>query len=149
MEQANQKLSDANRQLVEEISERERAQKSLQNSESRFRAIVDTVAEGIIITDGRGVIESFNPAAAWIFGYTPEEAIGRNVSMLMPAPDSQQHSSHMARYLESSETTIIGTVREVDAQRQDGSLVPIELAISEVHVADSRVFTGIVHDLSE
>src|SRR5262249_9180476 len=70
-------------------------------SETRARAIFNTTPEGIIISDARGTITSFNPAAERLFGYAATEAIGKNVSILMPHPDREHHDAHIARYLQT------------------------------------------------
>ncbi len=118
-------------------------------SEERLDAVVETASEGIITIDDAGRIESFNPAAERLFGYTAAEVAGRNVSMLMPEPDRSRHDGYLRRYLDGGEAHIIGFGREVMAQRRDGSPLPIGLAVSEMRLGPRRLFTGIVHDLTE
>lgn len=118
-------------------------------SEERLDAVVETASEGIITIDDAGRIESFNPAAERLFGYTAAELAGRNVSMLMPEPDRSRHDGYLRRYLDGGEAHIIGFGREVMAQRRDGSPLPIGLAVSEMRLGPRRLFTGIVHDLTE
>jgi len=120
----------------------------LRDSEARTHAILRTAVDGIITIDERGIVESFNPAAERLFGYTTDEVIGQNVSMLMPSPYREEHDSYIARYLQTDEPHIIGIGREVHARRRDGTTFPIALAVSEVHLAGRRMFTGIVHDLT-
>lgn len=126
-----------------------RESRERRDSEERLRAVVETAVDGIITIDGSGRVESFNPAAARLFGYSEAEVIGRNVSMLMPEPDRSQHDGYLRRYLVTGERHIIGVGREVTAQRRDGKLVPISLAVSEMHLGARRVFTGILHDLTQ
>lgn len=118
-------------------------------SEERLRAVVDTAADAIITIDAAGRIESYNPAAARLLGYAAAEVIGHNVSMLMPEPDRSRHDGYLRRYLESGEPRIIGVGREVTARRKDGSAVPISLAVNEMHLGARRLFTGILHDLTQ
>ncbi len=117
-------------------------------SEARTRAIFNTTPEGVIISDARGVIRSFNPAAEQLFGWTADEALGQNVSILMPAPDRDRHDGHMERYRRSSEKRILDTIREVTARRKDGSTFPVELAVAELRVRDEQLFTGIARDIT-
>ena len=126
----------------------QQAQAVLRDSEARTRAILQTAVDGIITIDTGGLIESFNPAAERLFGYTADEVLGQNISMLMPSPYRQEHDSYLARYLQTGEPHIIGIGREVCARRRDGTTFPISLAVSEVHLAGRRIFTGIVHDLT-
>ncbi|WP_164887271.1 PAS domain S-box protein [Hahella sp. KA22] len=118
-------------------------------SDSRVRAIVEAVADGIITIDSQGVVESFNPAAERIFGYDAEEVIGRNVHMLMPSPFREHHDSYLTNYLQTGNAQIIGVGREVLGLRKDGSLFPLDLAVTEMLVEGRRMFTGVVRDISE
>src|SRR5215510_6058125 len=124
------------------------AEAVLRDSEARTHAILQTAVDGIITIDIQGLIESFNPAAERLFGYSAEEVLGQNVRVLMPSPYRQEHDGYIARYLQTAEPHIIGIGREVRAQRKDGTTFPIALAVSEVQLAGRRLFTGIVHDLT-
>ena len=123
--------------------------KELSDSEARTRAIVDSAVNGIITISDRGIIESVNPAASRLFGYPPEEMEGRNVSMVMPSPYREFHNAYLKRYLETGEARVIDQSREVKGMRKDGSAIPLELSVSDVQLKESRIFTGILHDLTE
>ena len=125
-----------------------RESRERRESEERLHAVVDTAVDGIITIDASGRIESFNPAAARLFGYTAAEVLGRNVSMLMPEPDRGQHDGYLHRYLASGEPHVIGVGREVTAQRKNGRRIPVSLSVSEMHLGARRLFTGILHDLT-
>ncbi|MBK7337697.1 MAG: PAS domain-containing sensor histidine kinase [Saprospirales bacterium] len=115
----------------------------------RLQAVIETVIDGIITIDDKGIIETVNPAAARLFGYEPEEIVGKNIKNLMPSPYRQQHDGYIERYKSSGEAKIIGTGREVTGMRKDGSTFPMRLAVSEVLLEERRIFTGIIHDLSD
>ncbi|SFG01915.1 sensor histidine kinase [Pontibacter chinhatensis] len=117
-------------------------------SRSRLKAIIETAVDGIITIDTRGIMESANPAAARIFGYEPEEMIGRNVSMLMPEPDHSLHDGYITRYMRTGVGQIIGKGREVLGKKKTGKLFPFFLSIAEVKLEDRIIFTGIVHDIT-
>src|SRR6266496_2636454 len=135
--------------IVRDITERKLAEEALRESEQRMRAILETAVEGIITIDERGIVESINPSACRIFGYSPEEIIGRNVSALMPSPDREKHDGYIANYLHTGHAKIIGIGREVVGQRKDGTLFPMDLSIGEVRLGARRLFTGFVRDISE
>ena len=118
-------------------------------SEIRLRAILHTAVDAIVTIKTSGEIESANPAAERMFGYTRGELLGRNVSILMPPPWREEHDRHIARYLHTGEARIIGIGREIEAQRKDGSIFPVDLAVSEVRLPRRRLFTGIIRDLTE
>lgn len=132
-----------------QFQDRRRTVEALRDSEARIRAIVETAVDAILTIDERGIVETFNPAAERIFGYRAAEVIGRNVSMLMPPPYREEHDGYLRNYLTSGVAKIIGIGREIVGQRQDGSIFPMELAVSEMRFGDRRMFTGIVRDISE
>jgi PAS domain S-box-containing protein len=113
-----------------------------------LKAIIDNAIDGIITIDDHGIVESINPAACKLFLCTPEEIIGHNISDLMPPPDKQQHDEYINRYQRTGVPHIIGMGREVTGLRRDGSKFPFRLAVSEVHFADRKIYTGFIHDLS-
>lgn len=116
---------------------------------AQLRAILETSVEGIITIDEQGIIESFNRSAERIFGYRADEVIGKNVSLLMPAPDRERHDAYLTNYLKTGEQKIIGVGRDVLGLRKDGSTFPLHLSVSEVRYGGGRIFTGFVHDLTD
>jgi PAS domain S-box-containing protein len=135
--------------LVFYTRERRGAERALQQSEERLRAIMDHTVDGIITINERGVIQSFNKAAEQIFGYQADETIGKNVSLLMPSPYREVHDSFIESYLRTGRKKVIGIGQEVVGQRKDGTIFPMDLAVSEVRLSDLRLFTGIGRDISE
>lgn len=135
--------------IVRDVSQRRRDEDALRESEGRLRAIVETAVDGIITIDEQGYIRSFNPAATRLFGYTPDEVIGKNVNVLMPAPYHDEHDGYLRNYLGTGVKKIIGIGREVTGRRKDGGEFPMDLAVSETILGDRRIFTGIVRDASE
>ncbi len=133
---------------VHDIAHRRRAEDALADQSARLAAIVETAVDAIITIDEKGIIDSFNPAAERIFGYKREEALGRNVSMLMPSPHREAHDDYIGHYLKSAERRIIGIGRETLGLRKDGTTFPIELSVSEMKVGDHRMFTGVVKDIT-
>lgn len=121
----------------------------LNESLEHYRAILDTAVDGIITIDEQGLIESFNRAAERMFGYAADEIIGSSIDRLMPEPYRSHHDGYIARYLATGEARIIGFGREVQGQRRDGSVFPMELAVGEVRLVSRRLFTGITRDVSD
>ena len=117
--------------------------------EAHLQSILDTVPEAMIVIDERGVMQSFSSAAERLFGCRAAEAIGRNVSTLMPTPYRENHDGYLQRYMNTGERRIIGIGRVVVGQRKDGSTFPMELAVGEMKSGDRRFFTGFIRDLTE
>lgn len=113
-----------------------------------FRLLVSTAVDGILVIDEAGTVRLYNNACERLFGYEPAEVLGRNISMLMPAPYRQEHDGYLQNYRTTGERKIIGIGREVMAQRKDGSVFPIYLSVGEGMFGDMPLFVGIVHDIS-
>jgi PAS domain S-box-containing protein len=134
--------------VLHDLSERVRLEEQLRASEARWRAVIDSAVDGIIVIDARGRIEGFNPAAERLFGYAEHEVVGSNVRMLMPSPYHEEHDTYLARYVSTGVRKIIGTGREVTGLRKDGTTFPLHLSVGEMKVTGEQKFTGIVHDLA-
>jgi two-component system sensor kinase FixL len=134
--------------VARDVTEHNRDIEKLKENEARLRSIVDSAVDAIILIDARGHIESFNPGAEQLFGYTAAEVIGRNVSMLMPSPRREDHDGYLANYLHTGVAKIIGIGRDVTALRKDGRTFPVRLSVGEMTIRGEKKFTGILHDLS-
>ena len=98
----------------------------------------------------RGHLAEFvEPGESRQFGYGPEEAIGRNVNILMPTPYREQHDGYLSRYLATGEKRIIGVDRVVVGRRKDGTTFPMKLAVGEMRSGGKTYFTGFISDLTE
>jgi PAS domain S-box-containing protein len=137
-------------QLVHRVHELEASARDREDRgvEERLRTIVDTASEGIVTIDETGRIEFFNAAAQRMFGYTDREVIGQDVSFLMPTPDRELHRSYIENYLRTGVRKVIGSGRELQGMRKDGSRFPVHLSIGEARIASRRYFTGFISDLS-
>lgn len=117
-------------------------------SEAHLRAIFDQALDAIITMDSRCIVQSFNPAAERIFGWREQEVVGRNLNMLMCAPDAKRHDGYVQSYLDGGPPKIIGTGRLVTGLRKDGRTVPLDLAVSEMKVGERRLFSGLMRDIT-
>ena len=134
--------------LVASLQHRRRVERSLAENENRLKAILNTAVEGIITIDERGTIESVNAATQTLFGYAPAEAIGQNLRFLIPDAFGPEREAPVGSNL-TQPGSMTGAGRELTGRRKDGSVFPAELALSEIVLANRRVFTGFVRDLTE
>ncbi len=135
--------------VIRDVSERKRAEREQLDATERIRAIVETVPDGIITIDEAARVETFNPAAEKLFGFSAAEVIGQNVRILMPEPYHSEHDEYLHSYHETGNAKIIGTGREVMARRRNGSVFPVELAVGEIQLGDRRMYAGVVRDMTE
>jgi len=135
--------------IVIDIDDQKQIEEALRTRESHLHSILETIPDAMIVIDGNGIMQFFSSAAERQFGYTEREAIGQNVSMLMPNPDRSRHDGYLDRYRSTGERHIIGIGRIVTGQRKDGTTFPMHLSIGEMQSGGAPYFTGFVRDLTE
>lgn len=135
--------------IVDDASLQRRAEDQWRRAEATTSAILEAAVDGIVTIDVRGRVEVFNKAAERIFGYSADEVIGRNVSLLMPEPYHSAHDLYLQNYLSTGHAKIIGIGREVQGRRKNGSTFPMDLAVGESRIGGRRIFAGIVRDITE
>jgi PAS domain S-box-containing protein len=133
--------------IIRDISKRKAA--DLLSKDHRFRTLFETIVDGVVLINAKGLIQAINPAAVSLFGYLPIEVQGKNIKLLMPSPYAEQHDTHLDNYQRTGVKKVIGLGREATAKRKDGSLFPVELTIGEMDVDGERIFTGIIRDISQ
>src|SRR4051812_25724412 len=135
--------------IMLDIDNEKRLEDALKTREQHLRSILETVPDAMIVINKVGIMQFFSTAAERQFGYTEPEAIGRNISLLMPEPDRSRHDGYIARYLKTAERRIIGIGRIVTGMRKDGTTFPMHLTIGEMQSSGEQFFTGFVRDLAE
>lgn len=116
---------------------------------ARTKGIVETAADGIITLNEHECIESFNGAAAKMFGFEAQEVLGQGIALLMPSPHRESHDGYLEGYGDDRGHKVFSVGREVTGRRKDGTSFPIEFSVSEVRLATRRIFTIITRDISE
>jgi len=122
---------------------------SLNNSEEKFRSLVDSSLDAIVSIDDDGKIISWNGSAIEIFGYQKKEILGQSVTVLMPERYRKGHLKGILRFQETQEKKIIGTTVQVDGQRKNGSIFPIELSLYNWSTSNETVYTAAIRDITE
>jgi len=132
-----------------DISERKQSDQALQESETQFRAVVQTAAEAIIMMDARGEIISWNTAAENIFGYSFNEMIGTSISRIVPRQFLATQRFGIESALAREEWNIIGKTVEVAGLTKDGREFPIEMSLADWETEKGIFFTAVIRDISE
>lgn len=135
--------------VFRDVSKDYAAQQALRDSAALVAAILNTVVDGIITLHAHGgIVETVNPAAEQMFGYSAADLIGQDIGMLIPELAGGQQQTSLEDYLASDAARAIGRGREVIGRRKDGSLFPLEIAASEMWLGGQRYFTGILRDMT-
>ena len=98
----------------------------------RYKNILIEAVDAIITINQNGLIESFNPSAERIFGYSANEIVGKNITYIMPSPHKEMHDKYLDNYIQTGNKKIIGIGREVVGIHRNGKKIPLYLAVSEV-----------------
>ncbi|MBF0460774.1 MAG: PAS domain S-box protein [Magnetococcales bacterium] len=131
------------------VQQREQTQKDLAETLSQLkRVIIEQAVNAIVTVDEAGQIQSFNAAAERLFGHTAEAVIGCSVKRLMPEHCHLAYDQGLATYRVSGTSTMIGVATEVEGLRADGTLVPLELTVSEMVAGGVRMYVGIMADIT-
>ena len=133
------------------VTERNEAETRLRASEERVRSVIENALDGFISINEKGVIHAFNPAAEKMFGFKVSEIEGKKINMLMPEPHKSNYDSYLSNYMNTGVAKIINTTVEVQAQRKDGTLFPLELSVTQSSgdETNSIMFSGTTRDISE
>ncbi|GAB4392833.1 MAG: hypothetical protein Tsb005_08530 [Gammaproteobacteria bacterium] len=123
--------------------------KNLQESEMRYRSVIDTALDAIIVIDKKGKICSCNQATIRMLGYEESEMLGKNVSMLMPKSIAEEHDKYIANHLLTNKNKVIGIGREVVGKKKNGKNIDLFLSISKLNIQGEIYFAGILHDLTQ
>lgn len=137
------------RASITDITDRKQAEEALVSSQKRFSAVLDTVGEGIISIDSSSTIVMMNQEVESIWGYQQKELIGKKLQVLMPEKYRGSHTAGMKRYLKTGVAQVLGKRLELEGQKKDGSVFPLEIRIAETRIGQRLLFTAAVRDVTE
>jgi PAS domain S-box-containing protein len=135
--------------VVEDLTQEELLAARARASERQFQEVIESATDGIVLMGKDGLITAFNKAAERMFGWHRHEVIGKPVSVLMPPQYREAHEHGLRRYISTGKPSILGSVRQIEGLRRDGSQFPIECTISAYHLDGDVVFTGVLRDITE
>lgn len=131
--------------IIRDITER----KEQEANKIFLQTLIENIPDGLITLDQNGVMLRVNRTAETMFGFSAEELVGRDITMLMPEPPRSEHGSHVNSFCEMGKSGAIGCAgREVAGRRRDGSIFPIDLSVSQMWVDGQRIFAGLLRDIS-
>jgi two-component system NtrC family sensor kinase len=142
-------LAHLNAELQNEIVERQRAEDALRASEVRFRSLVQSANDAIVLADSQGRIIAWNQGAQNIFGYAEAEVLGQPLTFLMPARYLEVHRRGMERLQATGQPRLVGKTVEFHGLRKDGSEFPLEMSLAVWRAGDSTFSSGIIRDITE
>ena len=132
-----------------DVTERRRVEAQLRASEQRFRDIVESAPDAIVIVNGEGEIMLVNTHAEKLFGYTREELVGHNQELLVPEPLWDVHQADRASYLTDPSPRPMASGLELVARRKDGSQVPVEISLGPLDVENTTLVCSTIRDVTE
>jgi diguanylate cyclase (GGDEF)-like protein/PAS domain S-box-containing protein len=135
--------------MARDVTRRQLATRAIVQREERLRKIMETMVDALVIIDGHGLIETFNSAAERIFGYDANSVVGQSVNILMPTAQAALHDGYLKQFQKTGQSSVIGIGREVEGRRADGSIVPLELALSELRIEEKQYYIGVLRDITE
>ena len=124
-------------------------QQQVHSRQTRLQSVLESVGEGIVTITENGLIEVFNPAAEILFGYTQKEVLGKNMSILLPDDPAKKHQIYLDNFSAHGGKGIIGVGREVNAKHKGGTVFPMSLKVTEMHIEGKRYYTAVVDNISE
>jgi methyl-accepting chemotaxis protein len=145
-EQAEE-LAQQEEEMRQNMEEIQATQESLKESQAKTQMIFDNVVDAIVTIDSRGIIELWNPAAEKLFGYSPKEAIGQNIKLIMYGEDAREHDNYLERYMNTGQRHVLGKSREVMGMNKSGKKFHVELRLEEGRLGNETKFIGVLRDI--
>lgn len=113
-----------------------------------YKAVLQQSHDGIVIINNKGIIQKVNPATQRIFGYSEEELLDHNISMLMPDHHAREHDKYLEKYTQTRHENILNRHVKLTAVRKSGEHFPIDLSVSEIICENEQLFSGLIKDIS-
>ena len=138
------------RTVLEMALYKHQAEREACDAARHTQAILDSMLDGVITLNAQGLMTSVNQAVGTLFGYSPDELLGRNVAVLMPEPHRSRHDDYLQQHRPSNGAgCAVGQTHEVLGQRCDGSVFPVSVSVSELTHNGQTQYIGLVHDITE
>ncbi len=135
---------------IRDITKRKQTENALRDKELQIRSITDSAYDAILMMDPTGNITYWNIAAERIFGYSSEEAIGKDLHQLV-APEKYHEAHHKAfsKFQISGEGSAVGKIVDLEAVRKDKTIIPVQLSLSAIKMSSGWHSVGILRDVTQ
>ncbi|MEN7549452.1 PAS domain S-box protein, partial [Rapidithrix thailandica] len=134
---------------IRDITEKKKNEKALVDSEKKFRKLLEAAPDAMVIVNQEGNIQLTNTQTEKLFGYSQAALIGQQVEMLMPEVLRKGHETYREKYNQSPKVRMMGEGLELQGQRQDGTLFPVEIALSPIDVEGGQLISAAIRDITE
>ncbi|HWF95258.1 MAG TPA: PAS domain S-box protein [Xanthobacteraceae bacterium] len=141
------RLAQAFARMADEVRDKTAA---LLDSERLARGIIDSALDGFVQMDERGTLTDWNAQAQAIFGWSRDEAVGKNLGdLIVPPQHRSRHRYGLAGYLRSGKSALLGKRLEIEALRRDGTEIKVELSVTALRRRGGTLFNGFIRDMTE
>jgi PAS domain S-box-containing protein len=135
--------------LSTDITESKRAEEELRRLEGRFRRLLESAPDAMVISDGEGIIQLANAKAEKVFGYTKEEMLGQRAAMLIPSNLQERHQANRALFKEDPHSKLLAEPIELTGRRKDGTEFPADVALAPLETEGRLLVFASVRDITE
>jgi PAS domain S-box-containing protein len=149
LKERHQQLAVSIKKLGQEVARRKNAQELLQESELKFRSVVESAQDGIITVDSRGRLVAMNHAAEMLFGYRREELVGKSFTRLIPRPLRAAALFTLKSLAEGGEQQHLKRPIQSVGLHRDGSDISLEFTLASWRTRTGVFFTGVIRDIRE
>lgn len=147
LEQSGELIASS-QQLLKKVAELNQSKQLLQEREARLHSIFNAAVEGIITINAAGNIVAVNASVSRIFGFSEQELVGHSIIKLLPWTKTKHYHRYLKKYLTTYIPKIVGKITEIEGANKDGTLIPIDLSVSEFSLEGERYVTGMVRDIT-
>jgi PAS domain S-box-containing protein len=137
------------RELLHDIQAREQAETVLRRSEDKFRALLESAPDAMVIVNGNGLIEGVNRQVEQLFAYKRGELLGHPVEMLLPPRFREAHLAHRQLYAAAPQPSLMGAGLELSGRRKDGSEFPVEITLSPLDTEEGQLVVSAIRDMTD
>ncbi|HXO59668.1 MAG TPA: PAS domain S-box protein, partial [Candidatus Acidoferrum sp.] len=137
------------RELLHDVQAREQAETVLRRSEEKFRALLESAPDAMVIVNGNGLIEGLNTQVERLFAYKRGELLGHPVEMLLPPRFRGANAAHRQLYAAAPQPRPMGAGLELSGRRKDGSEFPVEITLSPLDTEEGQLVVSAIRDLTD